>query len=339
MQLSDRIQAFVQLGNWLSSESGKQEQQEWAEIAYRKNGWFIPELVVKSLQELAQHFLTYEHLTAWADRYPALAQERTPRKVGLILAGNIPAVGFHDILCVLIAGHHAYLKPSSQDEILIRALLKKLVEFEPRLANYLTYTELMKEIDAIIATGSDNSARHFHYYFAHKPHLIRKNRTSVAVLSGNETSEELLGLGRDILTYYGLGCRNVSKVYVPNEYDFTPFFEAIASLETVTNNHKYVHNYDYNRSIYLVNRVPFLDNGFLSVTASDTLVSPISVLFYERYGTLAEVEAKLAEQSEKIQCVVGTTIPASIPFGQTQSPELWDYADGVDTLQFLIELP
>ncbi|MDQ1088939.1 acyl-CoA reductase [Siphonobacter sp. SORGH_AS_1065] len=338
MLVNHRIQALSQLGNWLTDELNAEEIQEWAEFANRKNGWFTPELVQLSLKEIARNFLTTDALQEWAQRYPALNARVSPKKIGLVLAGNLPAVGFHDILCVLISGHHAFIKPSSQDEVLIRALLKKLVDLEPAFAEQITFTELMKEVDAMIATGSDNSARYFHYYFAKKPHIIRKNRTSVAILTGTETTEELFKLGQDILTYYGLGCRNISKAYVPNDYDFTPFFEAIASLEAVSNNHKYVHNYDYNRSIYLVNRTPFLDNGFLSVTENESLVSPLSVLFYERYDNLDALKSKIQAQQEKIQCMVSKDFPGSIPFGTTQSPQLWDYADGVDTLQFLTEL-
>lgn len=332
MHISTRIAAFSRLGTWLNSEDGKEAREEWASIAASRNGWFVPENVEASLSAIADGFLQQEQLEQWVASYPELHPE-TPQKVGLVLAGNIPAVGFHDILSVLIAGHIAAIKPSSQDEVLIRALLGKLVELEPGFAPFIVFQERMNDADAIIATGSDNSARYFEYYFAKKPHVIRKNRTSVAILDGNETPEEILALGKDITMYYGLGCRNVSKIYVPNTYDFTTFFEAIASLETITHNHKYVHNYDYNKSIFLVNRTPFLDNGFLLLTESEALVSPISVLFYERYADRQALEAGLSH--DKIQCIAGKGF---VPFGETQSPKLWDYADGVDTMQFLVNL-
>lgn len=332
MHISTRIAAFSRLGAWLKSEEGREAREEWAAVATSRNGWFIPENVEASLDAISGAFLSEESLRRWVSSYPEFAPAE-PKKVGLVLAGNIPAVGFHDVLSVLISGHIALIKPSSQDDALIRFLLGKLVELEPGFAPFVLFQERMNDADAIIATGSDNSARYFEYYFAKKPHIIRKNRSSVSILDGTETSDELLALGKDITAYYGLGCRNVSKVFVPLNYDFTTFFEAIAPLETITHNHKYVHNYDYNKSIFLVNRTPFLDNGFLLLTESEALVSPISVLFYERYSDRAALEAGLP--NDKIQCIAGKDF---IPFGETQTPRLWDYADGVDTLAFLSEL-
>ncbi|MFT4033529.1 MAG: acyl-CoA reductase [Siphonobacter sp.] len=333
MLISEKINAFSKLGTWLKEN----DLEEWAQAAQRKNGWFTKENVLTSLQKLADTYLSKPLLENWVALYPMPGTQET-RKVGLVLAGNIPAVGFHDILCVLMAGHQAYIKPSSQDEILISGLLQKLVEIEPALEEVIVFTERMNDVDAVIATGSDNSARHFEYYFAKKPHLIRKNRTSVAVLTGQETPEELLALGKDVLTYYGLGCRNVSKLYVPTGYDFTVFFETIAPLDTITCNHKFLHNYDYNKSIYLVNRTPFLDNGFLMITESEALVSPISVLFFEYYNSPGQLTERLQQQANKLQCIVGNAEPAHIGFGQTQSPQLWDYADQVDTMQFLLSI-
>jgi hypothetical protein len=255
-----------------------------------------------------------------------------------MLAGNIPAVGFHDILAVLIAGHSACIKLSSQDSALPLWLLTQLKRIEPRFSDRIFIEELLKNKQAYIATGSDNSARYFNYYFGKYPHLIRSNRTSVAILQGDESTADLQALGHDIFDYFGLGCRNVSKVFVKNQEQLTQLLDAIQSFEWVANHHKYFNNYEYNKSIYLVNGNPHLDNGFLLLKESADLVSPIGVLFYEIYEDNFELQAKLSALASQIQCLVGSSrlsIPGIVPFGQTQCPAPWDYADGVDTLQFL----
>ena len=308
---------------------------EWAYRAHASNNWFTPENVKNSIHSIATQLLEEGRLTAWLNSYPETA---APAKIGVVMAGNIPAVGFHDALCVLISGHHLLAKLSSDDPFLIRALLSSLLEIEPEFSDFIHYVDRLNDATAYIATGSDNSSRYFEYYFASKPHIIRRNRVSVAVLSGEETEDELVGLGNDILTYYGLGCRNVSKIYAPEHYDFIPFYKAIEPLRNYCiHNHKFFNNYEYNRSILLVNRVDHLDNGFLMINESKSLVSPLSVLNYETYSNLEELSGKLAANSEKIQCIVGrpTNNFPTIPFGFTQSPGLTDYADGVDTMQFL----
>jgi hypothetical protein len=180
----------------------------------------------------------------------------------------------------------------------------------------------------VIATGSDNTARYFEYYFRTKPHIIRKNRSSIAVLTGNETDDQLIALGKDVFSYFGLGCRNVSKLVVPEGYDFTRPLRLWEVYHDVSNHHKYVNNYDYNKSILLINGTHHFDNGFALLTPNEALVSPISVLYYATSADLA---------SDKIQCIVGSGANY-IPFGTTQEPTLTDYADNVDTLKFLTGL-
>jgi hypothetical protein len=256
------------------------------------------------------------------------------------MAGNIPLVGFHDFLSVLISGHFLLAKLSSDDDVLMRKLANMLVAIEPAFANNFEFVDLLKEADAIIATGSDNTARYFEYYFSKRPHIIRKNRTSVGILTGHEETEDLRNLGEDIFRYYGLGCRNVSKVFVPEGYTFDKLFEANEHRQNILEHHKYHNNYDYNKSILLVNREPHFDNGFLLITPSQQLVSPISVLFYETFSSLHDLRAKLTAVKDKLQCVVSAHgwLEGSIPFGQAQCPMVWDYADGVDTLNFLQKL-
>lgn len=334
--LEKRIAPFVSLGKLLKTNAIE-------EITYRaqsQNHWFTPEFVAESLRSIASAYLEEDNLRKWLQKYP-VSEEVMPQKIGVVMAGNIPAVGFHDMLCVLLSGHHLLAKLSADDRLLMLFLIQKLTELEPALAERITVAERLNDADAYIATGSDNTARYFEYYFSKKPHIIRRNRTSVGVLNGHETTEELDALGRDVLQYFGLGCRNVSKVYVPEGYLFDTFYETIEyKASTYINHHKYFNNYEYNRSVYLVNREPHFDNGFLMMRQSEALVSPISVLFYETYASTEELTAKLATQSEKIQCIVSQNgwFPNSLSLGQAQAPTLFDYADGVDTMAFLTSL-
>ncbi len=331
-----RINAFIRLGQFIGDPANEETIEEWVAAAKSRNNWFTPANVRLSLNAVTEQYLNGEKLKSWAETYPEPTQTR---KIGVVMAGNIPAVGFHDALCVLVSGHILLAKPSSDDPLLIRALLDKLTEIEPGFEKYIHFVERLNDSDAYIATGSDNTARYFHYYFAKKPNIIRKNRTSVAVLTGHETREELRDLATDILQYFGLGCRNVSKIFVPSGYDFTGFYQSIEEMaDDFVNHHKYFNNYEYNKSIYLVNRVAHSDNGFLLATESEALVSPISVLHYQPYNSLEELKALLRESQDKIQCIVARPelhLPESLPFGAAQAPGLSEYADGIDTMAFL----
>ncbi len=335
MNSQKRIKSLIELGNYLT-------ETPLTEIVYRanaKNNWFTTTNVEKSLQTIATEFLNETKLSTWLSSYDL--SKTTSQKIGVVMAGNIPAVGFHDALCVLVAGHRLMAKLSTDDAVLMSFLFKKLIEIEPQWAEYIQTVERLNDADAVIATGSDNTARYFDYYFAKKPHIIRRNRTSVGIINGQESSQELAQLGNDVLQYFGLGCRNVSKIYVPVGYEFSTFYESIESLSGIyCHHHKYFNNYEYNRSVLLVNREPHFDNGFLMLRPSPTLVSPISVLFYEEYQSAAHLDTLINSQADKIQCVVSQRgwCANSLPFGQAQSPALTDYADGVDTMKFLIDV-
>lgn len=331
MTLSERSRVFAQLGEKIKNLT-REELDELSQSAFTRNGWFTPESVKRSLQGIA-HLLDEETLEKWVSTYK-LAPE-VPRIVGIIMAGNIPMVGFHDLLCVLLSGNMAAIKMSSSDEVLVRQLLDWIIEIEPRFKKNIEVRDKLDQVDAMIATGSDNTARYFEYYFGKQPHIIRKNRTSVAVIDGTETDEELHALGEDIFTYYGLGCRNVAKVFTPKEFDLTSIFPHFEDFKGAFNHHKYRNNYDYHKSILLVNRVQHLDTGFLLVTTTDDLVSPTSVLYHQEYENKEQLQRVLKLQEEKIQCIIGHE---HIPFGQAQSPEPWDYADGVDVMRFLTQL-
>ena len=337
MNHSDRLAAFVALGLRLAALS-PDEITTLAARARNQNAWFDEPSVGNAVTGLA-HLLAEEPLRHWAARYPP--EPTTVHKIGVVMAGNIPFVGFHDLLCVLLSGHVLLAKLSADDTVLMTWLLEELTRLEPRFADAIQVLPRLNAADAFIATGSDNTARYFEYYFGKKPHLIRRNRTSVAVLTGQESGEELAQLGPDIFQYYGLGCRNVSKLFVPTGYDFVPLLDALQSCEGVLNHHKYNNNYDYNKSILLVNRVPHFDNGFFLVTRDPKLVSPISTVYYAEYGSEIDLVDQLTDVAAQTQCVVSASgrFAGSVPFGRAQAPDVDEYADRVDTMEFLAELP
>lgn len=306
--------------------------------ASNNNAWFTAQEVERALNSLHK-MLNQQDLETW---FETIKVSETPKKVGLILAGNIPMVGFHDVIAVLATGNIALIKLSSADDKLVPALLTELVKIEPLLSDRIIYIERLKDFDAVIATGSNNTSRYFDFYFGKGPNIIRKNRNSVAVITGTESKEELALLGHDIFDYFGLGCRNVSKLYIPEDYDIKNFFEPIEGFNDIINHFKYNNNYDYNKSIYLVNLKHHYDNGFLLLTEGESLSSPLAVLYYETYTNIEQVQELLKNKAEDIQCVVSKAPlklkTAVLGFGQSQNPKLWDYADNVNTVEFLNSL-
>jgi hypothetical protein len=336
MHHPDRLAAFVALGHYLRTLSAD-ELAHLTARARNQNAWFDAPNVTAAIRGIAA-LLEDEPLRHWAARYPA--EPATPRQVGVVMAGNIPLVGFHDALCVLLSGHTLLAKLSKDDTVLMAWILGELQRLEPRFAERIILAERLNAADDYIATGSDNTARYFDFYFGKKPHIIRRNRTSLAVLTGREESHDLGLLGEDIFRYYGLGCRNVSKLYVPQGYDFTPLLDSLQPWHHIPDHHKYQNNYDYNKSILLVNRVPHLDTGFLLLTENTQLVSPISVLHYSFYSSEVDLVDQLTDVAAQTQCIVsaGGQWAGSFPFGRAQCPAVTDYADGVDTMAFLAEL-
>jgi hypothetical protein len=330
------IIAFHKLSNFMASPDAA--FVELMESGSNSNAWFTLAEVKRSVASI-QQMLNPNDLERW---FKGIQVTEHPKRVGLILAGNIPLVGFHDVLCVLATGNIALIKLSTSDNKLLPALLLKLIEFEPALENHIEYTERLKDFDAIIATGSNNTSRYFEYYFGKVPNIIRKNRNSVAVLNGQETPEDIALLGHDLFDYFGLGCRNVSKIYLPEDYDIKNFFEPLEVYKDIINHFKYNNNYDYNKSIYLVNLEEHLDNGFLLLKPDESFTSPLAVLFYEKYADIKDVEEILTLRKEEIQCVVsGTKLnidSETVSFGQAQQPKIWDYADHVNTIEFLSKI-
>jgi len=350
--IQDRIAAFNKLGIFLSQFSTKKIEKKapiehndlffdgfkhQLKLAQENNSWFTKENILFALESWSKA-LTNNNLEKWISKNDV--HTKTSKKVAIVMAGNIPLVGFHDFLSVLISGHTVLVKQSSNDKHLLPFLAKYLEYVEGSFKGKITFTEQkLENFDAVIATGSDNTARYFEYYFKNKPNIIRKSRNSVAVLKGNESEEELQKLSDDVFTYFGLGCRSVSKLYVPKEYDFNHFFNGMYVKKDMINNAKYANNYDYNKAVYLMSEFDLLENGFLMIKEDESYSSPIATVFYEYYDNEIDLKIKLHEDREKIQCIVAKDfIENEVAFGETQNPQLWDYADGINTLEFLSKI-
>lgn len=333
MNLIQRIDAFSKLGDKIKHVSTTELDEILLNIK-NQNPWFTEENTKLALIGIT-NFLTKTNLEKWTSSYKLNPKEA--KNIGVAMAGNIPLVGFHDFLCVLISGHNLVAKLSSQDSILIKWLTDLLISIESEFSAHISFQERLNNVDAMIATGSDNTARYFEYYFRKVPHIIRKNRSSCAIILGEESAEELNVLGQDVFAYFGLGCRNVSKLYVPEGYNFIGMLDSWASYHDIIHHHKYCNNYDYQKSILLVNGTPFLDTGYVLVTENKALVSPISTVYYETYANQDDLANKLLEHHEKLQCLVSANgwYKKSVAFGKAQFPEVWDYADNIDTLKFL----
>jgi len=332
MILQERIELMARLGQYMLSKD-----EDWLAIrerACRENQWFIPEFIDQSVQNIARSFLNPSFLQEWATRYAIPDIQEAPKSVGLVMAGNIPLVGFHDFLCVFISGHNVVVKTSSKDELLIKHLVTKLYEWEVTIQNQVSFAERLTGCEAYIATGSNNSGRYFDYYFGKYPHIIRRNRTSVAILDTTETPQELDALSDDIQLYFGLGCRNITKLYVPREYDFIPLLNALRKYAHFMDFHKYKHNFDYHLALLIMGNRYYMNNETLILTENDSPFSPVSQVHYAFYDDRQAVADALRSNPD-VQCVVGHD---HIPLGMAQSPSLTDYADGVDTMAFLMKL-
>lgn len=336
MDISQKVAALVRLGQYINpaDKAGKEELEAVKQRASEHNGWFTPEFIDVALDNIARYYLDETALQAWLEKYPGAGSPGQVKSVGIVSAGNIPLVGFHDWLCGFLSGHRVRMKLSSKDDVLMKHLLAKLAEWYPETAEFTSLEDMLKNCDAYIATGSNNSARYFQYYFAKYPNIIRKNRTSVAVLTGTETAEELEALSTDALLYFGLGCRNVTKIFVPENYDFEPLLNAFKKYSHLIDHNKYKNNYDYNLALLLLNNSYYMTNGSLLLHENPSLFSPLSVLHYSFYNDVLALHAEL-RASDEVQCLIGR---GGIAFGEAQQPSLSDYADGVDTMAFLTSL-
>ncbi|MEN8137899.1 MAG: acyl-CoA reductase [Bacteroidota bacterium] len=352
MNRNNRIDAFAKLGEFLGQFkiSGNQKKdlainakyfdefESQINKAVHYNGWFTKDNVLFAFEEWS-NLLTVEKLTYWMEKYPYSVKE--PKIVGLIMAGNIPLVGFHDFLTVLMSGHKVKAKLSSNDKQFFPMIAALLKDENPDFVDKIEFTnDKLEGFDAVVATGSNNTARYFNHYFKDYPSIIRQNRNSVAVLSGDESEEELKALGEDIFRYFGLGCRSVSKLFVPKGYDFDKIFKSIYSYKDIINHAKYANNYDYNKAVYLMSKFKLVENGFFMLKEEVGYGSPIATLFYEYYDSIEMLKNRLLLDEEMIQCVVGNSnsVEGEVAFGQSQHPALYEYADGVDTMDFLLKL-
>lgn len=352
MKLQDRQQAFEKLGLFLGqfkidkvvkdsiiecNEPFFDQLNTQIEQAVHHNGWFTKENVLFALETWSA-VLSGKNIEQWTNSYTF--NSKSPKIIGIVTAGNIPLVGFHDFITVLMSGHKVQIKQSSNDQKLLPILIDYLIAIEPKFKDRINLIEIrLQNFDAVIATGSNNTAQYFEHYFKKHPSIIRKNRNAVALLTGDETEKELLALSDDIFRYFGLGCRSVSKVFVPKNYDFDKLFKAIYNKGAILSYQKYKNNYDYNKTVYLMSQIPLIENGFLVLKEDTSYTSPIATLFYEYYSSVEELQAKLEQDNDQIQCVVGKNFNfETVAFGQTQQPQLWDYADGVDTMKFLLDL-
>ena len=331
LNLQQRINILTHLQKYITSND-----PIWVNIkaqAAESNPWFIPPFIDNAIQNIASHLLEPSEIDTWTASYNIPKQTTTPVNIGITMAGNIPLAGFHDFLCVFISGHKQTIKLSSKDNVLLRHLAEKMISWDPIITDYIVFADMLKGCKAYIATGSNNTARYFEYYFRKYPHIIRKNRTSVAILKGDETPNELEELADDVYLYFGLGCRNVTKIYVPSGYDFLPLLESFKKYDSLIENHKYKHNYDFNLAMQMMNQKFYMTNGSVILSENPSVFSPISQLHYAFYNEPEDIYRTL--NPEEIQCISGT---GKIPLGAAQSPGLMDYADGIDTMKFLKQL-
>lgn len=357
MTLSQRIEAFALLGDFLRQFAGNEpSENKTAELkvvnqthyshitrliheTHFYNAWFTPENVKHALTSIAT-VLQYDKLHHWTGKYPGLQHTPKVKRIGTIMAGNIPLVGFHDFLCILIAGHQFAGKLSSKDDKLLKAVAQVLIDIEPEFKPRIQFIEgHLTNPDAVIATGSDNTARYFEYYFKKYPNIIRRNRNSIAIINGNETKERLKLLADDVFLYFGLGCRSISKIYIQNIFP-EQILDAFRKYQSVIHHNKYANNYNYQRAIHAMGRIPFLDNGFILMKEANPLSSPVGVLHYEKYTDINKLQSQLEKLKNQIQCIVSDIheIKNRVSLGESQHPELNDYADGIDTIEFLCSI-
>lgn len=331
MNINERIDLMARLGEYFVADN--EALRLVKQKAQIQNPWFSIEFIDLALKNIGNNFLTKDLLTAWSNTY-AMPEPTAPKNVGIVMAGNIPLVGFHDLLCVFISGHKAVIKPSSKDEVLIKHIAAKLFEWNEDAKQFILFAEQLKNCDAYIATGSNNSSRYFEYYFSKYPSIIRRNRTSVAVLNGSETNEELDLLADDMQLYFGMGCRNVTRLFVPEGYDFIALLDALKKYNYFADFHKYKNNYDYQLALLIMNHKFYMTNDSIILTEQDSLFAPVSQVNYSFYNEPKTLGESLQKNTD-IQCIAGKGFT---PFGQSQSPSLTDYADGIDTMQFLQSL-
>lgn len=328
MSKSRFLALISSLKEYFSSSTNKEKIELFVDKSMQENPWFTKELINFSMNAIEEQFLDVHK---WIEFFELEGDSELvePKNVGLVLPGNLPAVGLHDVLMVLASGHFCLVKLSSQDKFLMTMYIQAIQE----VSEYsIEIVDKITSVDRVIATGSDFAGSYFTQYFKHIPHIIRKNRSSIAILHGNESLEDFQALGKDIFTYYGLGCRNVSSIFVPRNFDLIPLFDVLTTFQEVMDHHKYANNYQYQKTLMLLNQIPHFDLGNLLVLEKEDLVSAVGVLHLHYYDDQAEIAQVINQAMDKIQCIVGNDY---INFGKAQQPALNDFADGVNTYQWL----
>lgn len=345
--IDQRIEAFHKLGELFYDISSKKENskyKKWITVfnkkineAYQYNKWFTTENCLLSFKNWSKELTTLK-LSKWLNNYEL--KNCSKKTIVIIMAGNIPLVGFHDFICAKILNYKCLIKMSSDDKILLPIVIDFLDFILPGFKKNIEFTNKpLKKFDGVIATGSNSSFKYFEYYFKKYPKILRKTRHSIAVLDGNESKENLIDLGNDIFNYFGMGCRSVSKIFVPKNYNFDLLFESLFEFKEVIKNNRYANNYDYNKAIYLMGEKKITENGFLILKKDKNLGSPIACLFYDTYNSIKEIEKYIDNNSEYLQCIVSNfKLSNSIPLGSSQKPKIYDYADKIDTLNFLLKM-
>jgi len=332
--LSQRIRAFEILGDMLDEWCTAPQDVDAIQKTVSVNPWFREEDIVKALQNL-RPWLTRESLEEWCAAYVIEDRPDIRARVALVMAGNIPLVNFHDALAILIQGHQLLSKTASRDPFLFPALAQELIKINPDFERDIQCENgLLKDFDAVIATGSNNATRYFSYYFGKYPHIIRHNRSSIAVLDGTETDEQIEAFGADVFDYFGMGCRNISLFLLPENMDVTRLAGAWKSWTSIGNHGSYFNNYEYRKAVLLINSRPHLDSGFFLMEENESLHSPIGVLHYARYRNPKHLQNMLGELAADTQVCYGFQDERVLP-GTGQAPALMDYPDGVDTMAFL----
>ncbi len=333
MNIEKKINSLCRLGKEIQKIIYNQD--EIIRRACKQNPWFIPEFVIKALNGIS-YMLDEEKLNKWVSNYDVYSKSK--KNIGIIMAGNIPLVGFHDLMTVLLSGHHAIIKLSHNDDVLIPYLLDILRSIDPVIVNDINFVNSLNKIDAVIATGSDNTSRYFKYNYKSIPSVIRKNRTSCCIIDGQEQIQDLINLSDDIFSYFGLGCRNISKIYVPNSYSIENLITNFNNYKWILEHSKYNNNYRYLLSKFSLEKRFFINADYFILMENGNIVSPIACIYYEKYNDVKHLELMLKRNSSKIQCMVSRKawFSGSIPFGKAQMPEPWDYADNVDTMAFLL---
>ena len=345
--LNNKIKAFEELGTLFEcvvSNNKSKKFLNWTskfntsiDNAYKYNTWFTKKSIKHALKEWSKQ-LNYNNLSKWTDQYGFV--DKSDKKIAIIMAGNLPLIGFHDLICCLILNFNCIVKLSSDDKMLIPFIVDFLDYRLPGLKNKIEFTSKpLKNFNGVIATGSNSSFKYFEYYFGNYPNLLRKTRHSIAILDGNESEIDLENLGKDVFNYFGMGCRSVSKILVPKDYDFDLLFNALYKFKEIINHNKYANNYDYNKAVYLMSNQKFTENGFLILKEDDKLGSPIGCLFYQFYENSDDLNSYIAKYKDSLQCVVSNLkINNFTLFGESQSPKIDDYADNIDTLNFLLKI-